>query len=113
MGNLCGKESSDSFAGPGRQLGSSPPQAISGRASVPQGNIPRITGPGAPRKGTYTDGRGETGDDARKQAALAAERRAESAKPKTGPQTRTNTMKLNTTNTMEDLDENTKLRSWS
>ncbi|KAH0564738.1 hypothetical protein GP486_001866 [Trichoglossum hirsutum] len=109
MGNLCGKESSDHFAGPGRQLGSSHPQAASGRTAVPQGNSPKIPDPGASRKGTYTDARGEAGSDARRQAALAAERRAGSAKPKSGRQTKTNTSRVNTA---EDLDENTRLRSW-
>jgi hypothetical protein len=75
MGNLCGKESSGPFAGPGRQLGSSPAHVSSSRASVPQGKKPKITGPGRtlsenPHAGGARDG---AGDDARRQAAQAAE----------------------------------------
>jgi hypothetical protein len=72
MGNLCGKESSDPFAGPGRQLGSSSPPASSGRATLPSSKKPKITGPGRTlSENTHAAGGG--GDDARRQAAQAAE----------------------------------------
>ncbi|KAH0544058.1 hypothetical protein FGG08_001676 [Glutinoglossum americanum] len=84
MGNLCGKESSDPFVGPGRQLGSSTPQGSSSHAPVPQGNKPKITGFGRTLGGnTHGGARDETGDgDARRQAAKAAEERAKSRQPK-------------------------------
>ena len=65
MGNLCGKETSDPFAQPGRTLGSSPKPAT-GTARLPH----RIAGPAA--GGRTLGGRMET-DDARMAAAQAAQ----------------------------------------
>ncbi|KAI9882502.1 MAG: hypothetical protein M1823_005751 [Watsoniomyces obsoletus] len=73
MGNLCGKQSSDPFAQPGRTLGSAPAPA-SGTAP-----LPRVSA--APRPGR-TLGGGRDDSDARRAAALAAEERAKANAPK-------------------------------
>ncbi|KAI9775965.1 MAG: hypothetical protein M1839_000664 [Geoglossum umbratile] len=124
MGNLCGKESSDPFAGPGRQLGSSSPPASSGRATLPNSKKPKITGPGRTLS-ENTHAGGGAGDDARRQAAQAAEERAQKAKQVKGKlgaqlaqqkqQTRTDTLGSMTAEELRrrDQDENAAARDWS
>ena len=68
MGNLCGKESSDPFAQPGRTLGSAPPPS-EGTSRLPAGVSSTVGGPGHTLGGS---GPSAT-DDARRAAALAAE----------------------------------------
>ncbi|KAI9765290.1 MAG: hypothetical protein M1840_007489 [Geoglossum simile] len=126
MGNLCGKESSDSFAGPGRQLGSSSPPVSGGRAALPNPK-PKITGPGRTLSegARPTGASGGTGDDARRQAAQAAEERAQKAKQVKGKlgtqlaqqrqQTRTDTLGSMSAEEMRrrDQDENAAARDWN
>ncbi len=70
MGNLCGKESSDAFAQPGRTLESAP--APKTTSSVPRkvGGPPRTLGGPAPGSSTTSP---EDQQDARRKAAEAAE----------------------------------------
>ncbi len=74
MGNLCGKESSDSFAQPGRVLGTAPEQPTT--ASVPAkrtvGGPPRALGGGG-GGGSPAAGQSSADNDARRRAAAAAE----------------------------------------
>lgn len=77
MGNLCGKQESESFSSPGRTLGSAPPQPKTAAvpASATASKPPRVGGP--PR--TLGGGGGpssESDQDARRRAAEAAETRA-------------------------------------
>jgi hypothetical protein len=72
MGNLCGKQSQDNFAGPGRTLGSAPAPSHNARASIPASQKPAAakTSPGAGQK----LGGGAPGvTDARTAAGRAAE----------------------------------------
>jgi len=81
MGNLCGKESSDPFAQPGRTVDSAPhPKSTS---TVPRkvGGPPRTLGGSA---GGNTTGTPEQQEDARRKAADAAEARARNSKKATG-----------------------------
>lgn len=71
MGNLCGKQSKDSFDGPGRVLGAAPTPSNNAKASVPKQAKPKVGGP--PRT---LGGESSTGGDARSAAAAAAEARA-------------------------------------
>ncbi|KAH8808269.1 hypothetical protein F5884DRAFT_900528 [Xylogone sp. PMI_703] len=84
MGNLCGKQSDDPFAQPGRTLGSAPPPSSNPTSSVPRkvGGPPRTLGGSS--SGTASSGTGDTAEEARKKAAAAAEARARgtTAKPK-------------------------------
>ncbi|KAH7114195.1 hypothetical protein B0J11DRAFT_584629 [Dendryphion nanum] len=68
MGNLCGKQSKDSFDGPGRVLGAAPTPSNNAKASVPKQAKPKVGGP--PRT---LGGESSTGGDARSAAAAAAE----------------------------------------
>jgi len=67
MGNLCGKESPDHFAQPGRTLSSAPPPQTTAPVPRKVGGPPRTLG-GA--TGAQTDSQKE---DARRKAAEAAE----------------------------------------
>ncbi|KAF2264468.1 hypothetical protein CC78DRAFT_580249 [Lojkania enalia] len=84
MGNLCGKQSADNFAGPGRTLGSAPPPSSNAKAAVPARvanntgissptpkSKPKVGGPGR------TTGGGAADNDPRSAAAAAAEARAQ------------------------------------
>lgn len=76
MGNCCGKAESESFAQPGRTLGSAPPPQP---ASAPLPN--KVGGPPRTLGGSSTAAQ-TTQDDARMKAAEAAEARAKaSSKP--------------------------------
>ncbi|TVY50106.1 hypothetical protein LOCC1_G000045 [Lachnellula occidentalis] len=81
MGNLCGKESSDPFAQPGRTLSSAPAPTT----NTPTAPLPKhISSP--PRKlgsDSSTSQNSAAQEDARRKAAEAAEARAKAAsKPK-------------------------------
>ncbi|KAH7403382.1 hypothetical protein BKA64DRAFT_641372 [Cadophora sp. MPI-SDFR-AT-0126] len=85
MGNLCGKESSDAFAQPGRTL-SSAPAASSAQNQNQTSSLPKKVVVGGPAR-TLGSGGQSTGssaqEDARRKAAEAAEARANAAsKPK-------------------------------
>ncbi|RFU35934.1 hypothetical protein B7463_g334, partial [Scytalidium lignicola] len=86
MGNLCGKQSDDPFAQPGRTLDSAPPPSNNRTSSLPRkvvGGPPRTLGGSS--SGTTSSGTGDvTTAEARRKAAAAAEARAKSAtsKPK-------------------------------
>ncbi|KAI9674751.1 MAG: hypothetical protein M1817_001655 [Caeruleum heppii] len=96
MGNLCGKQSADPFAQPGRTLGSAPPPQT-GTSTVPK-QVTTNVGRGVPER--KLGGRSDA-TDARTAAALAAEERARATQPKgkiggqlasQKQQTRTNTL---------------------
>jgi len=71
MGNICGKESADSFAKPGRTLSSAPPPSNTTTIPVPKSR--KVGGKAAAVPNS---------EDARRQAAAAAEARAQkSSKP--------------------------------
>lgn len=71
MGNLCGKESSDAFAQPGRTLSSAPPaQNQNQTASVPKKVV--VGGP-ARTLGSGGGSGSSAQEDARRKAAEAAE----------------------------------------
>ncbi|OCK76276.1 hypothetical protein K432DRAFT_446140 [Lepidopterella palustris CBS 459.81] len=78
MGNLCGKQSNDPFAGPGRTLASAPPPAQNARSSVPRKMS--STQPQQQRRnnnaGRAVGGPERSSDDPRAAAARAAEARA-------------------------------------
>ncbi|KAI9747010.1 MAG: hypothetical protein M1815_004739 [Lichina confinis] len=120
MGNLCGKESSDPFAQPGRTLGSAPPPS-EGTSRLPAGVSSTVGGPGHTLGGS---GPSAT-DDARRAAALAAEERARSshnqAKGKLGrdlttqkQQSRVNTLGQASRQEQQyrDADANAAVRNW-
>lgn len=84
MGNVCGKTDSggDNFAGPGRVIGTAPPQPQ--RAAVPQ-KVRTVGGPPRTLGGSQDAGAGAARpDDARRKAAEAAEARAKAASKTTG-----------------------------
>ncbi|KEZ44484.1 hypothetical protein SAPIO_CDS3497 [Scedosporium apiospermum] len=76
MGALCSKES-DNFAGPGRPVGSAPPQG--GTSSVPK--TIKVGGPPRTLGGASATNDSDTPDEARRKAAAAAEARAQASKP--------------------------------
>lgn len=70
MGNLCGKQSDDNFAQPGRTVGSAPStQVPNPRAPIPKA-APKVSGPGRTVGGGVDGG---VGGDPRAAAARAAE----------------------------------------
>ena len=69
MGNLCGKESGDAFAQPGRTLGAAPPAQTS--AAVPA--AARGNGGGGVGRTLGGAATASSQEDARSKAALAAE----------------------------------------
>ncbi|KAI9171559.1 hypothetical protein HJFPF1_01045 [Paramyrothecium foliicola] len=73
MGNCCGKPESDSFAQPGRPLGSAP--AAPQTAPVPK----KVGGPPRTLGGSGGEPSATAPDDARRKAAEAAEARAKSS----------------------------------
>ncbi|CAG8950525.1 hypothetical protein HYFRA_00002733 [Hymenoscyphus fraxineus] len=80
MGNLCGKESPDPFAQPGRTLASAPPPPENPTAPLPK----KVSGPRTlGSAGTNVGGGSQQQEDARRRAAKAAEERANAGgKPK-------------------------------
>jgi hypothetical protein len=68
MGNLCGKESADPFAQPGRTLGSAP--ALQTTSSVPASKKIVVGGPPRTLGGSVSS---STEGDAKANAAAAAE----------------------------------------
>ncbi|RQM05085.1 hypothetical protein DH86_00003520 [Scytalidium sp. 3C] len=80
MGNLCGKQSEDPFAQPGRTVGSVPPPSNNQTASLPR----KVGGPARTLGGSNAKDTGDISpEEARKRAAAAAEARANATnKPK-------------------------------
>ncbi|KAK0104536.1 hypothetical protein ONS95_004825 [Cadophora gregata] len=83
MGNLCGKESSDAFAQPGRTLAEAHP-ASGTQNQNPTASVPKKVVVGGPPRTLGSGGQsGSAQEDARRKAAEAAEARANAAsKPK-------------------------------
>lgn len=70
MGNLCGKQSEDPFAQPGRTVGSVPPPSNNQTASLPR----KVGGPARTLGGSNAKDTGDISpEEARKRAAAAAE----------------------------------------
>ncbi|MCJ1273634.1 hypothetical protein MMC21_001427 [Puttea exsequens] len=102
MGNLCGKQSKDDpFSQPGRTVGSAPtPQ--------PRASVPRISGQGHTLGGSGTVHR----DEARREAARAAEERAAKANQPKGKLERdlANQKKQTRTGTLENISADERRR---
>ncbi|KAI2790181.1 hypothetical protein POX_d05687 [Penicillium oxalicum] len=127
MGNICSRSSNqpEAFTGPGRVVGAPPsaPQSNAPRASVPakanwQSSPGRTLGESSPQQGG--------GDEARSNAAIAAQKRAEAAsaanKGKLGSKlaeqkSKTHTQTLNeasqTERAVRNADEAAAARQWN
>ncbi|CAG7953279.1 unnamed protein product [Penicillium salamii] len=78
MGNICSRNDSDNFSQPGRVVGTNPPNAAP-RAAVPAKTNWKAT-PG--RTLGESDSTNAGADEARANAAIAAQKRADNAGPK-------------------------------
>ncbi|KAF1984717.1 hypothetical protein K402DRAFT_395416 [Aulographum hederae CBS 113979] len=70
MGNLCGKESKDNFAGNGRVLGSAPARPDNARSSIPSHPASKPTGAGHTLGGSSSEGREDPRAAAREAATV-------------------------------------------
>ncbi|KAJ5329332.1 hypothetical protein N7541_000506 [Penicillium brevicompactum] len=80
MGNICSRNDSDNFSQPGRVVGTSP-RNDAPRASVPAKTNWKAT-PGRTLGQSDSTNAGAGADEARANAAIAAQKRAEGAGPK-------------------------------
>lgn len=82
MGNICGKQEADPFAGQGRPLGQTPAPPTT--AAVPQSGKKKLGGPPQRLGGNQSQDSQDNQDDARSRAAKAAEARAAELDKKKG-----------------------------